>query len=229
MGWTDPSGFRHLFPWALWRAPSAGVCLTFDDGPDPEWTPRVLDLLGREGTPAAFFLTGHRIRGRAALLARMASEGHTVANHGYSHRSMAFRRSGWIQDEIGKTDAEIHSILGRKTEFFRPPYGRFDPRFRRMMRRNGSTLVLWSLMPGDFQEIDRNTLVERVRTRLHPGAVIVLHDGHRRSSVMTAALPGILAAVRGAGLEFAPLPRAWSAAAQAPEAPIIPSPPEPEP
>jgi peptidoglycan-N-acetylglucosamine deacetylase len=205
MFWADPSVLRFLWPWALWKATPDAVSLTFDDGPDPEWTPRVLDILGREGVPASFFLTGSKIGGCAGILRRMTLEGHAAGNHGFSHESMAFRRSAWILDEIRRTDEEIENTTGKHPVLFRPPYGRFDPRFRTWMRRTGHTLVMWSLMPGDFLEITPEALTAAVRTRLSAGALIVLHDGHKRSGDMVQALPGILAAIREAGLRVKPL------------------------
>lgn len=204
MFWTDPSGLRFLFPWVLWRTSPDAVSLTFDDGPDPEWTPRVLDILGRENIQAVFFLTGRKISGNAGILRRLSAEGHTVGNHGFTHIPLAFRKSGRILSEIGKTDAAIEDTIGKKPVLFRPPYGRFDPRFKPWMARTGHTLVMWSLMPGDFLEMTERTLVERVRSSLHSGAVIVLHDGHARSAGMVKALPGILSAIREAGLSVKP-------------------------
>ncbi len=204
MLWTDPSGLRFLFPWVLWRTSPDAVSLTFDDGPDPEWTPRVLDILGQENIQASFFLTGRKIRGNTGILRRMAAEGHTAGNHGYTHIPLAFRRSGRILAEIGKTDAEIENATGKKPALFRPPYGRFDPRFRAWMRRSRHTLVMWSLMPGDFLPVTPEALIAAVRKRLTGGAVIVLHDGHERSAGMVKALPGMLSAIREAGLAVKP-------------------------
>ncbi len=204
MFWTDPSGLRFLFPWVLWRTSPDAVCLTFDDGPDPEWTPRVLDILGSENVQAVFFLTGRKISGNAGILRRMTAEGHAAGNHGFTHIPLAFRRQDRVLDEIRRTDSGIENATGLRPALFRPPYGRFDPRFRAWMRKTGHTLVMWSLMPGDFLAVTPEALIAGVRKRLTGGSMIVLHDGHERSSGMVRALPGILAAIREAGLAVKP-------------------------
>lgn len=204
MYWTDPSGLRFLFPWVLWRTSPDAVSLTFDDGPDPEWTPRVLDILGRESVRAVFFMTGRKIRGNEGVVRRVSGEGHIAGNHGFSHIPLAFRRQDRVLEEIRRTDSEIGNATGLRPALFRPPYGRFDPRFRAWMRDTGRTLVMWSLMPGDFLAVTPEALVDAVRKRLTGGAVIVLHDGHERSAGMVQALPGILSAIREAGLAVKP-------------------------
>lgn len=215
MYWADPSGLRILFPWVLWRTSPDAVSLTFDDGPDPEWTPRVLDILGGENGQAVFFMTGRKIRGNETVVRRISAEGHVAGNHGFSHIPLAFRRPDRVLEEIRRTDSEIENATGRRPALFRPPYGRFDPRFRAWMRDTGHTLVMWSLMPGDFLAVTPAALVAAVRKRLTGGAVIVLHDGHERSSGMVQALPGILSAIREAGLA-AKTPNATPQAASLP-------------
>jgi peptidoglycan/xylan/chitin deacetylase (PgdA/CDA1 family) len=204
MFWTNPSILRAVFPWILWKGPSdaQNVFLTFDDGPHPEHTAKVLDILKHENAAAAFFLNGRNVLLHPGIAERIRVEGHSIGSHGHSHCRLDWRKRGLVFSEIGGADTAIEKATGRKPVFFRPPYGRFDPRFRGWMRESGHTLVMWSLMAGDFLGMDAGTLVERILRSMHPGAVVVLHDGHPRAPAMISALPELIRRLRAAGYGF---------------------------
>ncbi len=190
----NPSPARFLFPWILWKgdATASHVHLTFDDGPHPEYTPQVLDILKTGGVKGTFFLTGENAVRYPGLVRRIVQEGHTLGNHGFTHASLVFKKRKIVLSEIERTDEAIRQITGQNPAFFRPPYGRFDSRFQGWMKKSGHRLVLWSLVTCDFQESSPTALVERVKRHIHPGAILLLHDGHKNSPVMIEALPELL-------------------------------------
>ena len=207
MIWTNPSILRNVFPWILWKGPSNSmdVFLTFDDGPHPEYTLKVLDRLKTEKVTGTFFLNGARVLLHPGIAERIQAEGHSIGNHGHSHCRLDWRKADRVHFEIENADRAIEKAVGRRPVFFRPPYGRFDPRFRRWMRESGHRMVMWSLLAGDFLELETGALQERVWKRIHPGAVVVLHDGHRNAPAMIRALPGLLHRLKTAGFAFKPL------------------------
>jgi peptidoglycan/xylan/chitin deacetylase (PgdA/CDA1 family) len=135
----------------------------------------------------------------------MRFEGHTIGSHGFSHARLDFRKSGRILSEIERTDSAIEKTTGRRPLFFRPPYGRFDPRFKKMMADTEHRLVIWSLLSGDFLDAPPGILLERVLKHLHRGAIIVLHDGHPNAPDMIGTLPEMVRKLKAALLEPKPL------------------------
>jgi peptidoglycan-N-acetylglucosamine deacetylase len=204
MFWTNPSILRTFFPWILWKGPpdAPDVFLTFDDGPHPEHTAKVLDILKHEKAAASFFLNGRNVLLHPGIADRIRAEGHAIGSHGHSHCRLDWKKKGLVLSEIDGSDKAIEKAAGLRPVFFRPPYGRFDPRFRGWMRKSGHTLVMWSLMAGDFLEMHSETLIDRICRSMHPGAVVVLHDGHSRAPAMISALPGLIRRLKAAGYGF---------------------------
>ena len=165
-----PAGL--IYPDALFSVKGEGrrLYLTFDDGPDPEATSLVLDVLKKYGIRATFFCTGSRVVSFPALFARIASEGHTTGNHGYSHLN-------GLTTPVRKYCADI--IRGREitcSNLFRPPYGRLRRRQYKILERS-MRIVFWDVMPYDFDmSLDPAASLAALKRRLHPGSVIVLHD-----------------------------------------------------
>jgi peptidoglycan/xylan/chitin deacetylase (PgdA/CDA1 family) len=197
----DPSFLKIFFPWILWKGPKndSNVYLTFDDGPHPEYTKQVLEILGQHQARASFFLQGEKVLLFPGIVEQIKKQEHTIGNHGFSHESLFLQRKSWILEEIEKTDEAIEKITGQKPVFFRPPYGRFDPGFRKIVQKLNHRLVIWSLLSYDFRESDPRKITRTIQTHLHPGAIIVCHDGHRNTSVMLKALPEILKKIRDSG------------------------------
>ena len=161
------------------RARRAGrrVALTFDDGPDPQRTPAVLDLLARQGVRATFFVVGARAEAHPELVRRMVAEGHVVGNHSYTHSwRFPLRSLGRTMEELRRTGEVLHRITGRQPRLFRPPFGVTNPTIARAVRRLGLDPVGWSIRSLDTMGQSPERVAARILRRLHPGAVILLHD-----------------------------------------------------
>jgi peptidoglycan/xylan/chitin deacetylase (PgdA/CDA1 family) len=155
------------------RTAEDAVALTFDDGPDPETTPVLLDLLARHGARATFFLVGARAARHPELVARIAAEGHEIGNHSWDHPSLPTLDAAGQADQISRTAAVLAPHGGR---LMRPPYGDQTFRTHRIARRLGCRVVLWSVNGGDWRGEDADTLAERLIARVGPGAIVLLHD-----------------------------------------------------
>jgi peptidoglycan/xylan/chitin deacetylase (PgdA/CDA1 family) len=177
-------------------ASAAGVALTFDDGPHPEGTPAVLELLGEAGIKAAFFLVGEQVERRPALAAEIAARGHVVALHGYRHRPQPALSGRVIEDDLARGAAAIASATGNSAVWHRPPYGLYSPAGLDAARARGLKPLLWSRWGKDWRRL---TTPERIAARasanLRRGDVILLHDadfyssrGSHRRTVQALAL-----------------------------------------
>ena len=154
------------------------VSLTFDDGPDSDMTPRVLDILKQNDITATFFLIGNRVKTNPEIVSRMYKEGHLVANHTYSHLStFPLSSSSRVKQEIENTNEAIYSVVGKVPHLFRPPFGVTNPIIGKVVKQKGLTTIGWSIRSLDtISKRSRNEVCEKVVGALHPGAIILLHD-----------------------------------------------------
>jgi peptidoglycan/xylan/chitin deacetylase (PgdA/CDA1 family) len=156
---------------------SAGVVLTFDDGPHPEGTPAVLAVLARAGARATFFLVGEQVERRPALSAEIAAAGHAVALHGYRHRLQLRMSAAELGEDLQRGVAAIEAATGRAPLWHRPPYGIYSPEGLRLARDAGLRPLLWSRWGKDWRKF---TTPRRIAARAVAGAlagdVILLHD-----------------------------------------------------
>lgn len=188
------------------RARRAGrrVALTFDDGPDPQRTPAVLDLLARQGVRATFFVVGARAEAHPELVRRMVAEGHVVGNHSYTHSwRFPLRSLGRTMEELRRTGEVLHRITGRQPRLFRPPFGVTNPTIARAVRRLGLDPVGWNIRSLDTMGQSPERVAARILRRLHPGAVILLHDRCAGSERLVGLL---VEGLRSRGLEPVTLP-----------------------
>jgi peptidoglycan/xylan/chitin deacetylase (PgdA/CDA1 family) len=201
--------------WAptLWRAPrpTNAVALTFDDGPDPEFTPRVLRILAEKKVPAAFFVVGRRADAHPELLAETVRGGHLVAGHTYNHDlSFHFRLWGGVRREIDACNRAIVRAIGREPLLFRSPQGFKNPALGDVLREQGLTAVGWQVRGLDAIERDPEAIFHRIVRGAKPGGVIAMHDGGGLLGTQSRqptldALPRVIDALRASGLEFARL------------------------
>jgi peptidoglycan/xylan/chitin deacetylase (PgdA/CDA1 family) len=156
---------------------SAGVALTFDDGPHPEGTPAVLGVLARAGARATFFLVGEQIERRPSLAAEIAAAGHVVALHGYRHRLQLRMSGSELRDDLARGIAAVEAAIGRPPVWHRPPYGIYSSAGLRAARAAGLEPLLWSRWGKDWR---RFTTPRRIAARVLEGTlggdVILLHD-----------------------------------------------------
>jgi peptidoglycan-N-acetylglucosamine deacetylase len=162
------------------------LALTFDDGPNPRWTPRLLDTLARHQARATFFMLGRFAKSESALVRQIADAGHLIGNHSWNHPNLARSPSRLIREELVRTSDTLAEILGRPIRFFRPPYGARRPFVLGTARELGMTPVTWNAMTSDW--IDPSAehiaaeLAKKIERNQRAGRAsnIVLHDGGHR-------------------------------------------------
>ena len=199
----------------LRRSPAAetagGVVLTFDDGPDPDVTPAVLNLLDARGAKATFFCIGEHAARHRELTVEIARRGHRLENHSYTHRNaFFFHRPRILDQEIGRCQEELRRASGRAPSFFRAPAGVRSPLLESALVRHGLRLASWTRRGFDTASRDPKAVASRLTRGLAAGDIVLLHDGARgartgRPPVVLQALPLVLDAIAGAGLRAMPL------------------------
>jgi peptidoglycan-N-acetylglucosamine deacetylase len=157
------------------------IALTFDDGPG-DWTPAILDLLGRHGARSTFFCLGERVQARGRIVQRAFAEGHELGNHLFSHRHPEALSDDEIRREIALTAAAIEHATGTSAALLRPPYGEEPERVGAAGAELGfGPVVLWSIDPEDWRAPPPGAIVEHVLEEARPGAIVDLHDGWGRT------------------------------------------------
>ncbi|HTX76831.1 MAG TPA: polysaccharide deacetylase family protein [Terracidiphilus sp.] len=162
------------------------IALTFDDGPNPAWTPRLLELLAKHDVKATFFLVGKFASEESVLARYIANGGHAIGNHSWNHPNLARTPAARVREELRNTKDALEQIVGKPVTLFRPPYGARRPYVLRVAREMGMTPVMWNAMTNDWEERSAEriaeTLAARVKATQRRGraANIVLHDGGHR-------------------------------------------------
>jgi peptidoglycan/xylan/chitin deacetylase (PgdA/CDA1 family) len=186
------------------------VALTFDDGPDPEVTPRVLDLLDHAGASATFFCIGKRVEARPDLAAEIVRRGHRIENHTWSHpNTFAWYLPAAQRREILRAQEVIEQAAGRVPDLFRPPAGFRNPLTERELFRAGLTLASWTRRGYDVFEREPRRILRRLLKGLSAGDVLLLHDGSAVTGggnpVVLEVLPRLLEELAARGLRPVPL------------------------
>jgi peptidoglycan/xylan/chitin deacetylase (PgdA/CDA1 family) len=159
------------------------VALTFDDGPHPVHTPRLLDLLRARGVRGTFFLVGERARAHPGIARRLVDEGHEVGNHGLAHRPLPLLTPAALAREVEGGGLAIEGASGKRPRFFRPPLGWWTDGALRRVREMGYEPALGDVYPRDVARPSAGTIVEHVTSRVGPGSIVILHDGGRTRGV----------------------------------------------
>lgn len=197
----------------VYRAGDPGcgsVALTFDDGPTPGATDRVLDVLGELGARASFFVVGRHVERFPKLVERMHDEGHLVANHSLDHEHFGlFGRRGYWREQVGRTDRLIEQVIGRRPAMFRPPMGIKTYYSAKAAAEAGHTVVTWSRRAFDGVPTESERIVARLGPRARGGDVLLLHDGidpqgrPRDPSPTAEAIKPLVEMLRNRGLSVA--------------------------
>jgi cellulose synthase/poly-beta-1,6-N-acetylglucosamine synthase-like glycosyltransferase/peptidoglycan/xylan/chitin deacetylase (PgdA/CDA1 family)/spore germination protein YaaH len=194
------------------------VALTFDDGPDPEWTPDILDILKAKGIKASFFVVGVNAEDHPELLQRIVAEGHDVGNHTFTHPNLGEFSSGLVTLEINANQRLVEALTGRSMRLFRAPYlGDTDPTTSdeigpiEIAQSMGSTSVGVNVDPDDWQGPSADEIVQRVVSQVNGpnpetrGNIILLHDSGGDRSATVAALPRLIDMLKAQGYTFVPV------------------------
>jgi peptidoglycan/xylan/chitin deacetylase (PgdA/CDA1 family) len=155
------------------------IAITFDDGPNPEFTPKVLELLKEFDAKASFFCIGRHVKKYPELLKQIHTEGHDIGNHSFIHSmTIDFKSTeGWLV-ELKNTDQAIFNAIGIKSNLFRPPFGVTTPHLAKALKVTGHRAIGWNIRPFDMALKNRNTILKRILKQIKPGSVILLHDKH---------------------------------------------------
>ena len=152
------------------------IALTFDDGPHPKKTPKILDLLSEFGIHATFFMIGQNIEYYPRVAKRIISEGHEIGNHTYSHPRLTKAQKGCLTEEMISCERSMQEILGCGSSIFRPPEGIVDADVRRVASDMGYNVILWSVDTRDWAGTSTEDIVSNVIANVHPGDIILMHD-----------------------------------------------------
>lgn len=175
---------------------SKKIALTFDDGPNPTYTPMLLDGLAERGVHATFFLMGQNAERYPELVTRLYEEGHLIGNHTYTHMQLTDTEMDAFVAELSKTDELIFGITGVHTEFVRPPFGIWN---KKIETKLGMLPVLWTIDPRDWCTSNTDTVTNRIVSHAEENGIILLHDGYQSS--VEAALR-VIDILQAEGYEF---------------------------
>jgi peptidoglycan-N-acetylglucosamine deacetylase len=194
------------------HTPSSNVLtLTFDDGPDPSLTPRILDMLDDAGARATFFCIGERVEAHPHIVAEIRDRGHGVENHSYSHPNLfSLQGPGAMKQEVIRAQESIHKHFGRRPQFFRAPAGVQSPWLGPVLGAAGLSLVSWTRRGYDAVSSDSRRVADRLVNNLGAGDILLLHDGKaggvvERPRVVIESLGAVLREMQHRGLRSEPL------------------------
>jgi polysaccharide deacetylase family sporulation protein PdaB len=191
----------------VWEVPTSekAIALTFDDGPHPQYTPRILELLKQYDAKATFFLTGKKVETYPELVKREHIEGHELANHSYNHIFFNKRRSlSKLKQEVLQTDAAIFKASGQKSHLFRPPGGFYNEKLVSIAKDEGYMVVMWSWHQDtkDWNSPGVNKIVDNVLSDTRNGDIVLFHDYSDGSAQTVEALKIILPKLQERGYRF---------------------------
>lgn len=153
------------------------IALTFDDGPHPDFTPRLIEILNRYRVRATFFVVGKMAEKYPSLIRALQAAGHEIGNHTYDHINLTKLPEAEIEYELNKGADVVRDITGQKPILFRPPGGDYNEMVAKVAQKLGYWLVLWTDDPGDYANPPEAVLEERLYSRIRNGGIILLHDG----------------------------------------------------
>lgn len=177
------------------------VALTFDDGPHPELTPRLLDILRQNGVRATFYVIGRNVEMYPEIARRIVAEGHEIANHSWSHPRLTALGSSRLQSELSNTSEVIQRTTGRRPTNMRPPYGAINDGVRQtILRDHGMDVIMWSVDPLDWKRPGAQVVRRRLVEGATPGGILLAHDIHPGT---IEAMPGTISDLKAKGYGFA--------------------------
>lgn len=176
------------------------IAMTFDDGPSPETTPRLLDILKQRNIKATFFMIGQNAERNPAIVKRILAEGHEIGNHSWTHPQLSKLSDDRVTEEINKTQNAIKDASGYTPVLMRPPYGAITARQKDWIEKQfGLNVIIWSVDPFDWKRPGASVIEERILAGARPGAIVLSHDIHKQT---VDAMPATLDALAAKGFKF---------------------------
>lgn len=175
------------------------IALTFDDGPHPGYTEKLLAILSEYNVKATFFVVGKKAAQHPQLVREFFNLGHSIGNHTYSHIDLSQIHSDDIAVEIKACGKVLYDITGKYCDLFRPPGGNFNRRIEKTALNLGYTSVLWTANSADYSNISKNAVRRRIYSRIGNGGIILMHDGIQKTLDI---LPGLISSLKSKGYHF---------------------------
>jgi len=194
--------FQRFYPKRIWAFPkdTNAVFLSFDDGPIPEVTPWVLDILKEHNAKATFFCIGENIKKHPEIFKRIISEGHSIGNHTFNHlNGWKTKTEDYIQncfkyEKILKRVQDDNSTLSTlHASLFRPPYGKLTSKQSKVLQKKGYKIIMWDVLSGDFNNtVSKEKDLEKTLKNIEPGSIVVFHDSLKAEEKLSYMLPKVL-------------------------------------
>lgn len=201
-----PSCLQHLYRGVLWRGDLSCKCvyLTFDDGPIPQVTPQVLDILDRYNVKATFFTVGENVFRYPDLAREVYARGHQIGNHTHNHiQGLKTKDESYIANVLKCTDVLKATLNTQPSVLFRPPHGRTKLSQRRWLSSQGYNVVLWDVLTHDYNKrYTPSEILQIVQRYTRNGSIIVFHDSVKSAENTLAALPQVIEYLKNKGYEF---------------------------
>ena len=194
-----PFWLRLLYPRRTWsyKEIEKTLYLSFDDGPHPVITPKVLELLRHFNAKATFFCLGKNVSSHPDIFERIKADGHSIGNHSYHHVN------GWKASNASYLEDVMHANELIKSPLYRPPYGRLKFSQASLLREMGYQLIMWTLLSADYdQRLSKEDCYQRIWKHLHPGAIVLFHDSEKAAGNMLYALERLLNEASNMGYQF---------------------------
>jgi len=205
--WAVPgSVIRNLdtAPGSPYRRGQKVVALTFDDGPYPVYTLQILRILAATRAPASFEIIGLDGAAYPGVLRAENAAGMVLVNHTWTHAGLALLPAGGWPAEVDRASSLLRGVTGHPVRCLRPPYGLSDREVDTRLRVRGLAELDWDVDPSDYLRPGAAMITRRVLAALHPGAIVIMHDGGGNRSQTVAALPAIIRGIRAAGYQIVP-------------------------
>ncbi len=178
------------------------IALTFDDGPHPYYTERILEILDKYDVKATFFFVGQNIENYPDAARKVYEAGHEIGNHTYTHHRVRSMEQGELLREMNRCDDAIYEIDEYRTRLFRPPEGAFDGDVEKAARSMDYSIILWSVDTRDWEHSAPGTILENVLGHVRSGDIILMHDYIGRESPTPKALELMIPALIERGYKF---------------------------
>ncbi|WP_159720662.1 polysaccharide deacetylase family protein [Streptococcus halichoeri] len=180
------------------------IALTFDDGPDAETTPQVLNILAKYHAVGTFFMIGSKVAGHEALVKKVYDQGNEIGNHTWTHPNLTLLSPDQIKSEINQTNQVLEKITGKKPVFLRPPYGATNERVKEI---TGMEQAMWTVDTRDWENHSTQGIMTNLKNQAGPNGVVLMHDIHQTS---VNALPSVIEYLQSQGYSFVTLSQLYA-------------------